>query len=93
MRIRLGTCSLTRDFSERSTPRKILPNAFTKHAEARALVKLNMARAIIRTHFKAIIDTFDVWKNAKNIINSLTNPFKGGSADIANDPIKKNIAV
>ena len=78
---------------ERGSARKVIPNAFTKHAAASALVSANTANEAIKiTSRNGLAKAVD-WKNAWKIMSSLTNPLKGGNAEIETAPIKKRMAV
>ena len=82
--------SLSRD---RGRARKIDPNALTKQAADKALVRANRARLMKRRTFKRGFTSETDWKNEVKIRSSLANPFRGGRAEIETAPTKKRADV
>ena len=78
---------------ERGSARKVIPNAFTKHAAARALVRAKTANATIRSSSRKGLARAVDWKKAWKIMSSLTKPLNGGNAEMETAPIRKRRAV
>src|SRR3989344_2840695 len=73
--------------------KNVTPKAFTKQASAKPPVKASEPLASIKIHL-AYDDKVDIPKNSDwNVSHSLKKPLKGGRADIAIDPTRKNKAV
>ena len=80
--------------SPRGRARNVTPNAFTKHAAARALVNANRAPATgNRNRTRASGDRWKPKRNAWKRSHSLTKPFRRGRPEMAAEPTRKNRAV
>ena len=72
----------------RGSPWKTTPTTFVKQARARPPItaRLTMAR---RLSTKAVLFSATPWNPPRYIKNSLTNPLKGGSPEMAREPMRK----
>ena len=78
----------------RGNARKLIPNAFTKHAAAKAVVSAKSAPPTgNRKCTSGSAEPRKPYKNAWNVSHSLANPFRGGRPEIAIAPMRKNSPV
>jgi hypothetical protein len=71
----------------------VIPNAFTKQAMASPPVRARPAMPRANIRFSSARSICWVWSSAWNVSHSLTKPLRGGSAEIAAEPTKKQAAV
>ena len=88
-----GTSCACSARAERGMARNVIPNALTKHAAARPLASASMATAIGMTTATSGCGIAEPPSKAWKTSHSEANPLSGGSAEIAQAPIKKNRAV
>ena len=77
----------------RGRPRKLTPNAFTKHAAASAADNASSAPSAGMAIFSPHCGRFGCSRMAWKVSHSETKPFSGGSAEIAAQPTRKQNAV
>ena len=73
----------------RGRPRKVTPNALTKHAAAKAAAKASSAPTAGTIIFRAHCGSSGLCNTAWKISHSETKPLNGGSAEIATQPTRK----
>src|SRR5260370_33329398 len=72
----------------RARPRKVTPNALTKHAAANAAARASRAPTAGTIIFRAHCGNSGLCNMAWKISHSETKPLNGGSADIATQPTR-----
>src|SRR3989339_193568 len=88
-----GTSTASSAFLLLERDRNVMPKALTKHAAASPPVNAREAAAIPRKILKKPELLRAPRKSACRVSHSLTNPFNGGRAEIAMEPIRKQAAV
>src|SRR5260221_14759952 len=73
----------------RGRPRKVMPNALTKHAAANAAARANMAPTAGTIIFRAHCGRSGLCSTPWKISHSETKPLKGGGAGMAKQTTRK----
>src|SRR5260221_7332696 len=76
----------------RGRPRKVMPNALTKHAAANAAARANMAPTAGTIIFRAHCGRSGLCSTPWKISHSETKPLNGGRAEVGNTPEEKKKA-
>ena len=92
---RVKAVRLARRFGRvvRGRPRKVMPNALTKHAAASAAESASSAPTAGAKIFSAQDGNSGVSKMAWKVSHSETKPLNGGSAEMATQPTRNAKAV
>src|SRR3989304_2112709 len=77
----------------RARPRKVTPNALTKHAAAKAADSANKAPTAGTRNFRPQDGNCGLSRMAWKVSHSDTKPLSGGSAEIATQPTRNTNAV